>query len=280
MKLTLKSRDKIRTYDQAIVMGVINCTPDSFYDGSRKQQEQEVLSEVEKHIRNGAEIIDLGGYSTRPGVQLVAVEEELNRIKNSLKWISETYPDTLISVDTFRSEIADFALQNGADIINDISAGSFDERILEIVAKANCPYIAMHLLGDLNTMHETPEDTSITTSVLSCFEQKIELFRQKGIQQIIIDPGFGFSKTMENNFKLLNELEQLHALNLPILVGVSRKRMVWQTLHLSPKEALNGTSVLNTIALLKGAQILRVHDVKEAKECIDLTQKLCAQESK
>lgn len=270
MRLTLKIANKIRIYESPIVMGIVNCTPDSFYEGSRKQTEIEILSEVEKHLSEGATLIDLGAYSTRPGVQAVSLDEEKKRLANPLKWIHQHFPEAIISVDTFRSEVAEFSLANGAHIINDISAGGFDEKTLDVVSNYQCPYIAMHLEGTLESMHQTPQREDVVQDVINYFQQKIQLFQQKGIEQIIIDPGFGFSKTMDDNFQLLHHLDALQSLSYPILTGVSRKRMVWQTLHSSPKEALNGTSVLNTIALMKGSSILRVHDVKEATEAIRL----------
>ncbi len=272
-ELTLKINDKIFTYDKPIVMGIVNCTPDSFHTGSRKQLKDELLNLVEKHISDGATIIDLGGFSTRPNAKFVSEMDELERLKEPLSWIKEKFPDILISIDTFRASVADYCLKNGAHIINDISAGSFDSELPNVVTKHNCPYIIMHLNGDLTTMHNNFTYQNITEDVLKYFEQKIDFFRQKGISQLIIDLGFGFSKSMEDNFELLRNLAQFKQLNTPILAGLSRKRMIWQTLNSSPSEALNGTTVLNTLALQAGAQILRVHDVKEAVEVVRLVQK-------
>lgn len=273
MKQTLKINDKIISTTQPMVMGIINCTPDSFYSNSRKQLESDILEEAQKQVSDGVFCIDLGGFSTRPGVQFVTIEEEWKRLQIPLSILKSTFPNLPLSIDTFRSEIAEKALKNGADLINDISAGSFDKRILDVVATFQCPYIAMHLEGSLQTIHKSHQKENITQTVIRYFETKIAHFSQKGIEQIILDPGFGFSKTMDDNFSLLNHLEQLKdAFDVPILAGLSRKTMIWQTLHSSPENALNGTSVLNTIALMKGATILRVHDVKEAKEAIQLTQ--------
>ena len=273
-ELTVKINDKIFTYDKPIVMGIVNCTPDSFHADSRKQLKDELLRLVEKHISDGATIIDLGGFSTRPNAKFVSEIDELERLKEPLSWIKEKFPDTLIAFDTFRSSVADYCLKNGAHIINDISAGSFDTELPNVIAKYDCPYIIMHLNGDLATMHNDFMYQNITEDVLKYFKQKIQFLHQKGITQLIIDLGFGFSKSMDENFELLQNLTQFKQLNAPILVGLSRKRMIWQTLNSSPNEALNGTTVLNTLALQAGVQILRVHDVKEAMEVVELVRKL------
>lgn len=273
-ELTVKINDKIFTYDKPIVMGIVNCTPDSFHADSRKQLKDELLRLVEKHISDGATIIDLGGFSTRPNAKFVSEIDELERLKEPLSWIKEKFPDTLIAIDTFRSSVADYCLKNGAHIINDISAGSFDTELPNVIAKYDCPYIIMHLNGDLATMHNDFMYQNITEDVLKYFKQKIQFLHQKGITQLIVDLGFGFSKSMDENFELLQNLTQFKQLNAPILVGLSRKRMIWQTLNSSPNEALNGTTVLNTLALQAGVQILRVHDVKEAMEVVELVRKL------
>jgi len=274
-EMELKINNKFYSFPSPVVMGIVNCTPDSFFEGSRKNLENEVLSTVEKHLSEGAKIIDLGAYSTRPNAQFVSVSEEIERLKNPLKWIRKKFPDCLISIDTFRSEVAKFSLENGANIVNDISGGMFDEKILEVVAKFDVPYIAMHLQGTKETMHQPYIYQNITQEVGDFFEEKVKLYRQKGIQQIILDPGFGFSKNNEQNFELLRHLEQLsQRFDLPLLVGLSRKRTIWKILRITPIEALNGTTVLNTVALLKGANILRVHDVKEAIQAVQLLEKL------
>lgn len=268
-------RNKNLSLDQAIVMGIVNCTPDSFFDESRQTTENEILNLVEKHLNEGAQIIDLGAYSTRPNIALIDVNEEINRIKKPIEWIKKTFPNAILSIDTFRSEVAKFSLENGADLINDISGGKFDPEILNVVSKFECPYIAMHLEGSVETMHQTKTyEPSISSYIKNYFETKISEYKSKGIHQIVLDPGFGFSKTMDDNFNLLKNLEELSVFELPILVGISRKRMIWKTLKSSPSEALNGTTTLNTIALHNGAKILRVHDVKQAVEAITLFQKL------
>ncbi len=278
-ELKLKTDHKFHIYSYPVVMGIVNCTPDSSYGGSRKQLKEDILTLVEKHLNDGATIIDIGGFSTRPGTQfisdkVISDKEEIERISGPLTWIREKFPYTILSIDTFRSSVADYCLSHGAHIINDISAGEFDPEILDVVSRFNCPYIAMHLLGNLTTMHNEYDYVAIEEDVCSYFELKYSKYKSKGIDNVIIDPGFGFSKSKEDNFRLLKNLEVLKKLSLPILVGVSRKRMIWQTLDSSPNEALNGTSVLNTIALQNGASILRVHDVKEAIETIKLVQQL------
>lgn len=273
-ELKLKIDHKIHIYSYPIVMGIVNCTPDSFYGGSRKQLKENILTLVEKHLNDGATIIDIGGFSTRPGTQFITEKEEIERISAPLAWILERFPNAILSIDTFRSSVADYCLSHGAHIINDISGGEFDPEILDVVAKFNCPYIAMHLIGNLTTMHNEYNYVAIEEDVCSYFELKYSTYKNKGIHNVIIDPGFGFSKSKEDNFRLLKNLKTLQKLSLPILVGLSRKRMIWQTLDLNPNEALNGTSILNTIALQNSASILRVHDVKEAMEAIKLIKML------
>lgn len=270
--MELKIQDKNREYPSPIVMGIINCTPDSFYSASRKQHEKELITAVETQIEQGADIIDIGGFSTRPGIKFITEGEELERVQLPIKWLTNAFPDQLFSIDTFRAHIANWALDNGVHIINDISAGTFDPKITEVVARYHCPYIIMHLIGNLKTMHQSVSKGDIVTEVLAYFKNKIQVLQQLGIQQLIIDPGFGFSKTMDDNFKLLKHLPELGSLDLPLLVGLSRKTMIWKTLGITPEDALNGTSVLNTIALMNGASILRVHDVKAAVEAINLFQ--------
>lgn len=272
--MELKFANKITTFAHPIVMGIINCTPDSFFEDSRKQLQDEVLQLAEKHLKDGASILDLGAFSTRPGIDFISESEELNRIKEPLKWITSEFPEAWISVDTFRASIADFCLQNGAHIINDISGGQFDEQLLDVVSSYQSPYIVMHLQGTPETMHHDYVYGDISQDVVHYFEKRIAHYHSKGIQQLILDPGFGFSKSMNDNFRLLGHLEELKALSFPVLAGVSRKRMIWKTLESSPEQALNGTTVLNTVALLKGADILRVHDVREAVEAVRLVRRM------
>lgn len=276
-EMTLNFTNKKILLSSPIIMGIINCTPDSFYKKSRKQHKSDILKSTYKHLSEGASIIDLGGFSYRPNASkiILSEEEELERVLLPLEWIKKEFPESTISIDTFRAIVANECLKNGAEIINDISGGTFDEAILDVVSTHNCPYISMHLQGNIDNMHQEYLYSKIEKDVFNYFEKKIQLYHQKGINQLIIDPGFGFSKSMPDNFKLLKNLSSLTELNLPILVGISRKRMIYKSLELSsPEDALNGTTILNTIALQNGASILRVHDVKEAMEAIQLTNLL------
>jgi dihydropteroate synthase len=252
------------------VLGILNLTPDSFFDGGRYGDESAVLHQTEKMLREGADFIDLGAYSTRPKATFVSEEEEIKRLLPVVSLLLKNFPDILLSVDTFRHRIAQKAVEAGVAIVNDISGGRFDALMFETVANLKVPYIAMHLQGSPNNMHEAYDYAQIDIDILKDFSEKIQKLKSLGANDIIIDPGFGFSKNISQNFELLNRLEQFKILDLPILVGISRKSMIWKTLQTTPEAALNGTTALNTIALLKGAHILRVHDVKEAKECIEL----------
>jgi dihydropteroate synthase len=266
---------KLIDLDTPRVMGILNITPDSFYKGSRFSTEEEVLAAAGKMIADGADMIDIGGYSSRPGADDVSEEEERRRVVGAIKTVSREFPDTIISVDTFRSDVALGAiLEAGAHIINDISAGNADRKMAGVVKRLNVPYIIMHMQGTPATMQKNPVYNDIVADLLRFFGEKIHELRQLGIMDIIIDPGFGFGKTIAHNFDLLNRLEDLSITGLPLMAGLSRKSMIWKTLGITPDEALNGTSVLNTIALLKGADILRVHDVKEASEAVRLFRKM------
>lgn len=256
------------------VMGILNLTPDSFYDGGRYKDESSLRQQVEKMLAEGATFIDLGAYSTRPGAAWVSEEEESRRLMPILELLLKHFPEAILSVDTFRHSIAASAVSIGVAIINDISGGQFDIKMLETVAQLQVPYVAMHLRGTLETMHQAYDYDNITQETIFYFSEKLEALHKLGLNDVIIDPGFGFSKNVEQNFELLNKLEAFQMLNVPVLVGLSRKSMIWKTLQINPEAALNGTTALNTIALLKKATILRVHDVKEAVECIRLTQQL------
>ena len=256
------------------VMGILNITPNSFYDGGRFVGQNQILNQVEKMIFEGATFIDIGAYSSKPNSEIVSEKEEIERILPVLNLILEKFPETIISIDTFRSQVAKVCIENGAAIINDISAGNRDEKMLEIVAKYNVPYIMMHMRGDAQTMQSMTNYDNIIKEILFYFTEKIAKARSFGINDLIIDPGFGFAKTLEQNFEVLKKLELFQMLELPILAGISRKSMIHKTLDTNAENALNGTSVLNTIALSKGAKILRVHDVKEAVECVKLTSKI------
>jgi dihydropteroate synthase len=255
-------------------MGIINATPDSFYSSSRKQAVYDALILAEKMIRDGAAILDIGGQSTRPGSDALSMGEELDRVLPVIQAISKAFPDIFLSVDTFHAKVAATAVENGASIVNDISGGSFDPVMFSTVAGLRVPYICMHLSSTQKTMHHVPEYTDVTTEVLDYFIEKKAACEKAGIPDIIIDPGFGFSKNSKNNFELLKHLEVFAMLKKTVLVGISRKSTIYKTLGITPEEALNGTTVLNTAALLKGASILRVHDVKEAMQAITLTRYL------
>ena len=259
---------------QPKVMGIINITPDSFYSESRSTSDKEILESAEKMLTDGATFLDLGAYSSRPGADDISLDEELKRMIPAIELVLKEFPDAVLSIDTFRSEVAEKSIKSGASIINDISAGKLDEKMLSTVAKYQVPYIMMHMKGTPQTMKDLNQYEDLVADVLFYFSERIKAARDHGINDIIIDPGFGFAKNISQNFELLSKLDLFKNLELPILAGVSRKSMIWKKLGISANEALNGTTVLNTTALLKGANILRVHDVKEAIECIKLTNEL------
>jgi dihydropteroate synthase len=256
--------------DKPIVMGILNVTPDSFFDGGQNFSNEEIVREVNSMEFNGAKIIDIGGYSTRPGAAEISEEEELNRVLPIVKLIRSNFSDLIISIDTFRSNVAEHCINSGANIVNDISGGSLDPNMFDTVSKLNVPYILMHIKGTPKNMQENPTYSDVTKEVHQYFKEKISELNTKGVFNIILDPGFGFGKTVAHNYELLKNLDQFNSFNLPVLAGFSRKSMINKVLNTTPEEALNGTSVLNTLALTKGAKILRVHDVKEANECIQL----------
>ncbi|MDN3676590.1 dihydropteroate synthase [Flavobacterium paronense] len=256
------------------VMGILNVTPNSFYDGGKYSDEKSVLSQVEKMLIEGATFIDIGAYSSKPNAAFVSEIEEIERLNPIIHLVLNHFPETLISVDTFRSKVAKVGIENGACIINDISAGSLDAAMMETIAKLQVPYIMMHMKGNPQTMQSLANYENITKEMLFYFSEKVALARRFGISDLLIDPGFGFAKTKEQNFEVMNNLELFQMLELPILVGVSRKSMIYKTIGTSAEDALNGTTVMNTIALQKGAKILRVHDVKEAMETIKLVSQL------
>jgi dihydropteroate synthase len=255
-------------------MGILNVTPDSFYDGGRFRNTSAVMRQVDQMLEEGATFIDVGAYSSKPNAEDVSVSEELQRILPIVDLITKNFPDILLSIDTFRSEVAKQCIDAGACMINDISAGHLDTKMLETVAQLHVPYIMMHMRGTPKTMQQQTHYDNLVKDMLYYFSERIANARTLGIVDLIIDPGFGFAKTLEQNYELLSKLELLKMTDLPMLVGISRKSMIYKPLETSAKEALNGTSVLNTIALQKGANILRVHDVKEAMECIKLTNML------
>lgn len=271
---TLNSNGKQLNINTPVVMGVINCTDDSFYEGSRSLQLTDLQQRIDHMIAEGVDIIDVGGQSTKPGAVQIETVTEIERVQGALHYIQTQYPNQWVSIDTTRSEVAQFAVEQGADIVNDISAGNMDDKMISTVAALNVPYICMHMQGRPETMQIAPTYGNVTNDVINFFKEKIAVLRDAGIKEIIIDPGFGFGKTTEHNYQLMNELEQFHQLKLPLLVGISRKSMIYKLLGSTPEKALNGTTMLNTVALMKGAHILRVHDVKEAKEVVKLYNQL------
>jgi dihydropteroate synthase len=259
---------------QPKVMGILNLTPNSFYDGGKYKNVADVFNQVEKMLHDGATFIDIGAYSSKPNAEFVSESEEISRLLPIVNLLLEKFPNILISADTFRSEVAKKTVENGAVIVNDISAGKLDEKMIETVAKLQVPYIMMHMKGNPQTMQGLTNYEDIVKEMIYYFSERINVARSFGLNDIIIDPGFGFAKTLEQNYEVLQKLDLFSMLELPLLAGISRKSMIYKTLENSPEEALNGTTVLNTIALQKGAKILRVHDVKEAMECVTLFNKL------
>ena len=252
------------------LMGILNITPDSFYEGSRFMDLSRVLYEAEKMLATGATFLDIGGHSTRPGASPVSEEEELKRVLPVVEGIIHNFPEALISIDTFRSSIASECVKAGAVMINDVSGGDLDDKMFQTVVNLNVPYVLMHSRGTPETMTQLTDYQDLVTDVMDELQQKIYRLRQLGQKDIIIDLGFGFAKTADQNYVLLKHLEDFRLLDCPMLVGVSRKSMIWRKLDISPNDSLNGTTVLNTVALMKGANILRVHDVKEAMEAVTL----------
>lgn len=258
---------------QPRVMGILNVTPDSFYAGSRTQIEVEIARRVKQIVSEGAAIIDIGAYSSRPNADNVSAREEMERLRMGLKILFEIQPDAVVSVDTFRADVARMCVEEyGVAIINDIAAGEMDANMFHTVAALNVPYIMMHMQGTPQSMQQHPHYDNLLKEVFLYFARKVQQLRDLGVKDIILDPGFGFGKTMEHNYELLSHLEEFRIFELPLLVGVSRKSMIYRLLDITPQEALNGTTVLDTICLLKGADILRVHDVKEAVETVRIVQ--------
>lgn len=258
---------------QPRVMGILNVTPDSFYAGSRTQTEAEIVRRVRQIVSEGAAIIDIGAYSSRPNADNVSSREEMERLRMGLKILFEIQPDAVVSVDTFRADVARMCVEEyGVAIINDIAAGEMDTDMFHTVAALNVPYIMMHMQGTPQSMQQHPHYDNLLKEVFLYFARKVQQLRDLGVKDIILDPGFGFGKTMEHNYELLSHLEEFRIFELPLLVGVSRKSMIFRLLDITPQEALNGTTVLDTICLLKGADILRVHDVKEAVETVRIVQ--------
>ncbi len=272
--MTINCKGELIDLSTPKVMGILNITPDSFYDGGRYKNDASILNQVDTMLSEGATFIDVGAYSSRPGADHVSEAEELKRILPIVELLVAKFPDINLSIDTFRSEVAKKCINAGAFIVNDISAGKLDENMMQTVGKLGVPYIMMHMKGTPQTMQQHTDYDDLIKDIIYYFSERIAKARSHQIKDIIIDPGFGFSKTLEQNYALLNRLELLNMLEQPMLVGVSRKSMIYKLLKTNPNDALNGTTSLNTIALLKGSKILRVHDVKEAMECIKLTNQL------
>jgi dihydropteroate synthase len=272
--MTINCKGQLIDLSTPKIMGILNVTPNSFYDGGKYSLEADVLSQVEKMLDEGATFIDIGAYSSKPNAEFVSEEEEANRLVPIIQLIMSHFPEALLSIDTFRSKIASIGIENGAALINDISAGSLDEKMMEVIAKYNVPYIMMHMRGTPQTMQSLTNYENIVKEMLLYFSEKVTKARSLGINDLIIDPGFGFAKTLDQNYEVLQNLELFQMLDLPILAGISRKSMVYKPLGLTADDALNGTTVLNAIALSKGANILRVHDVKEAVECVKLFERV------
>jgi dihydropteroate synthase len=270
-KTTLNCRGKLLDLSVPKVMGILNVTPDSFYDGGRYIETDAVRKRTEQLLSEGADIIDIGACSSRPGASPVTAEEEMKRLSPVLSYIRKQYPEAVLSLDTFRAEVAVMTISDyETDMVNDISAGTADPLMLETVARHGVPYIMMHMQGDPATMQVNPAYEDIIKDIVTFFAERIHKATDAGIKDIIIDPGFGFGKTIRHNFQLLHGLRAFSMFELPVMTGLSRKSMIFKTLDTTPEESLNGTTVLNTIALLNGASLLRVHDVKEAKEAITL----------
>jgi dihydropteroate synthase len=267
---------KLLDFEIPKVMGIVNVTPDSFYKHSRYNTDEEILKAAVRMIEEGADILDIGGYSSRPGAEHISLAEESKRVLRAIKLISRELPDAILSIDTFRADLAKEAIvECGAHIVNDISGGDSDKEMFSIIEKLNVPYILMHMQGNPASMQKNPVYDDVVADILSWFGERIFKLQSVGVKDIIIDPGFGFGKTVDNNFDLLRRLSDFSISGLPLLVGLSRKSMIWKSLEISADEALNGTTVLNAIALANGADILRVHDVKEAVQSIKLIKKLC-----
>ncbi|MGB0523575.1 MAG: dihydropteroate synthase [Flammeovirgaceae bacterium] len=269
-KKTLNIRGRLLDLAKPKVMGVINVTPDSFYDGGRFINEDSIILQADKLVNEGVDIIDIGGYSSRPGAHEVSEKEEIQRVYQAISLLKKSHPRTPISVDTFRADVAKKAVEAGAALVNDISGGTLDEDMFHIIAELRVPYIMMHMRGTPRTMQKLTQYEHILEEIIDFFRTRIKKLHQLGVYDIVVDPGFGFAKTLAQNYYLLNHLQAFEILECPILAGLSRKSMIYKQLGITPQDALNGTTVLNTIALQKGASILRVHDVKQAKEAIQL----------
>ena len=273
-EFTINCKGKLVELDTPKVMGILNITPNSFYDGGRYKNDTDFLKQAESMLSDGASFLDLGAYSSKPNADFVSVEEESQRLLPVLELLLKEFPNAIISIDTFRADVAKKAINSGAAIINDISGGMLDPNMLSTVGELGVPYIMMHMRGTPNTMQQFTQYTNLINDILYYFSERIAAAKSHNVKDIIIDPGFGFSKTLDQNYELMQKMELFSILELPLLVGISRKSMIYKLLGTTPKEALNGTTVLNTISLQKGAKILRVHDVKEAVETLQILNKI------
>lgn len=270
----LTAHNHTLSIDQPLIMAIINCTPDSFYSGSRAQNLDQAKKMVDQMIEEGADILDIGGRSTRPGSIEISDMEEMERVKNVIQYVAKSHPTVWMSIDTTKASVANFAINEGCRIVNDISSGEMDLDMIQTVSALHVPFVCMHMQGTPDNMQLNPSYTDVTIDVMHFFEKKIELFRSHGIEQVVLDPGFGFGKTIEHNYTLLKDFHQFTSFNQPLLAGLSRKSMIYKLLNTTAEESLNGTSALNLMALMKGANILRVHDVKPAKEIVQLFTQL------
>ncbi|MFM9055201.1 MAG: dihydropteroate synthase [Bacteroidota bacterium] len=271
---SINCRGRLLSLSKPVVMGILNLSPDSFYDGGRLNNRDALLKQAEQHLRGGASILDVGGASSRPGAEFVEADVELKRTASAVGQLRAEFPHAFISVDTWRSRVADAAVREGADIINDISGGELDPEIVEIAISNSTPYVLMHMLGSPKTMQDKPVYSDVTREVISSIQSRVATYRKRGLNDIIVDPGFGFGKSVSDNYKLLADLHRIGDIGCPLLVGFSRKSMINKVIGTLPEQALNGTTVLNTVALLNGASILRVHDANEARQCILLIDAL------
>lgn len=274
VQYTINVGGKLLDLGEPQVMGILNVTPDSFYGKSRKQSDEEIAARVRSVLQEGGSMIDIGAYSTRSGAADVPVETEMSRLRHGLGILRREAPDAIVSVDTFRADVARMCVEEyGVQIVNDISGGELDDRMFDTVARLGVPYILMHIKGNQQNMQDNPQYDDLMCEMLVYFGSKVQRLHEMGVKDIILDPGFGFAKTLDHNYELMNRMEDLKVLGLPLLVGVSRKSMIYRLLGTSPDEALNGTTALHAMSLLKGASILRVHDVREAVETVEIVKK-------
>jgi len=272
---TINVNGRLLSIDKPVVMGILNVTPDSFYDGGKYMKEKDIIERVDEIVAEGGDIVDIGGYSTRPGASQVTEDEESARLLPAVKIVRKYFPDLPLSIDTFRSGIATRVIDEvGGCIVNDISGGNFDSEMFETVAKLNVPYILMHIKGTPSTMQKNPVYNDVVQDIIMYFSERVKKLRLLGVKDIILDPGFGFGKTLDHNYEILNRIDAFKIFQLPVMVGISRKSMICKLLDITPGESLNGSTVLNTLSLLGGADILRVHDVKEAVEAVKIVEKI------